>query len=457
MRSHSVELVVTGDLVLDGQVVPDAAVAVQDGRIVGLSSREAAPPAAETIDGRGLWILPGFLDAHVHAASTPTEGFAPMTAAAAAGGVTTVIDHPVDSPRGTATVPDLRTKVRAVESQALVDVALLGLVKATTLDEIPGLVQEGVCGFKLSLFDTDPDRFPLIPDPELYEAFRRIARLGSRAGVHAENDAVIRALTKRYRAEGRTYPRAHCETRPEATEVEASLRAMEFARAAGVHLHIYHVTLARIIDLADYYRSGGLSVSTETCPHYLLLAEEDMDRLKAFGKINPPLRPAGEGERLWRLLADGKIDQVTSDHSPWPEERKRRPDIFENASGCPGVQTLMPLVYSYGVVAGRITLRRFVEILSANPARIFHLAPRKGTLRPGADADLVLFDPKREGIISREGMRSTAKWSPFEGMRITGEVRCTLVRGRVVYRDGEILGKPGDGHFVRPAAEGEGR
>jgi allantoinase len=329
-------------------------------------------------------------------------------------------------------------------------VALLGSVKGETLDNIHSLKEGGVCGFKLSLFDTDPYRFPRVRDGELLGAFSLIAETGLTAGVHAENDEIIKCLIKKYIREGKTYPRAHCETRPEVSETESVLRALELARATGVRLHLYHLSCSRSVELVRHFRSEGCSITAETCPHYLLFCEEDMELLGAKLRINPPVRRKGEPDRLWSLLSRGEIDCVSSDHAPWPIERKSAASIFENASGCPGVETLFPLLFSEGVMKQRISLFKLSQLLSENPARIFKLFPRKGVLTPGSDADLVILDPNKKRVVKAEQMYAKAGWTPYEGMEIVGSVEMTLVRGRIVFEGGELKRKKGYGSFIRP-------
>jgi allantoinase len=448
MHTNGLDLLIVGDVVWEGAIVPGGGVGIRDGRIAGLFEAGYCPPARERVDASGLLIFPGFIDAHVHCASTPFEGVPAATAAAAAGGVTTIIDMPFDAPAGVSTAEQFAAKQARIREQTHVDCALLAAVKRETLDQIPGLATAGACGYKMSLFDTDPVRFPIVPDSYLLEAFRRVARTGLHAGVHAENDQIVQETVRAFRAAGRTSPRDHCLTRPPISEIEATLRACEFARETGVRLHIHHVSLPRCIELVQRYRREGARVTAETCPHYLLLTIDDMDRLKAKAKINPPMRERADVDGLWADLAAGRIDLVASDHAPWPPESKSKPDIFDNGSGAPGVQTLVPLLYSEGVAKGRIGLARFVEVLSRNVARTFNLPQRKGELRPGADADLVLFDPKKDWVVRDEQMLSHARWSPFEGMRVHGAVVSTVVRGNFVFRDGELLAKPGDGRFV---------
>jgi allantoinase len=208
----------------------------------------------------------------------------------------------------------------------------------------------------MSLFETDPDRFPRIPDYELLEAFSLVREAGLPVGLHCENDELVQGFTDRHLADGAD-PRAHCHARPPIVESSAVLKALEFAQETGVHLHICHASIARSFELTDWYRRQGTQVTAETCTHYLILSEEDMDRLQARGKINPPLRSTEEQDKLWALCASGSVDQITSDHAPWLPDKKSRVNIFDNASGAPGVETLAPMIFSEGVAKGRITLR----------------------------------------------------------------------------------------------------
>jgi allantoinase len=448
MDEKLVDLVITGDIVLPDQIVKKGTLAINRGKVTSIQSDGTSPAAKKVIDAGGCLVMPGFIDAHVHTFSIPGQCFTESTSAAAAGGVTTIIDHPFDHPTGIATVDNLKKKIELIGKEALVDIALLGTVKKENLDVIEPLVEAGICGFKLSLYETDAVRFPRMPDNYLLEAFAKIAKAGLHAGVHAENDEIVQYLVKRYREEGKTYPRAHGESRPPVAEVEATLRALELAYTTGVHLHVHHVSLSRCFDFIQMYREEGVNVTAETCPHYLLFSEDDMDWLKGFGKINPPLRAKIEPEILWHYLNEGYIDIVTSDDAAWPRDKKNKPSIFDNASGVPGVQTVAPLIYSEGVRKGRISIHYLVELLSEGPAKIFKLWPRKGSLMPGSDGDIAIIDPREEWEIKDEDMLQPAKWSPYTGMKLAGKVVTTLVRGQVVYSRGKIAGRPGYGRFV---------
>jgi allantoinase len=446
------DLAVSGNIVLGDSVLENATLLVKDGRIAAISDQVEGLSAEKHINADQKYIFPGAIDVHVHSLSYPGEGFVNSTRSAGAGGVTTIVDMPVDAPLGIATPEALQAKIDLVERDSVVDVALLGSVKNGTSQHIPALKDAGVCGYKLSLFDTDPNRFPRVNDGELLEAFELIRKTGYTAGVHAENDEIIKRLIDQYQAAGKTYPRAHCETRPECSETESALKGFEIARAAGVRFHVYHVSCARTVELMRQYRAEGFDFTAETCPHYLIFSEEDIDRLGGKLRCNPPVRKLEDVEKLWKMLEAGEINLVSSDHAPWPEEKKVAENIFENLCGAPGVEMLLPLMYSEGVAKGRITLATLNRILMEAPARFSSLYPQKGTLTPGSDADMVIFDPNQKWTVRGSDQHSIAGWTPYEGMELTGKVETTIVRGQIVYDRGEFKVDSGFGNFVRPEA-----
>lgn len=445
---NTLDLIVQGDVILPEGSIKDGIVGILDGRIAGIFGEAAIPPHREAIWARGQYVLPGMIDGHVHCFSAPNEGFTTGTRAAAAGGVTTIIEMPYDLGRPVMSRERFLDKRQRLEAESLVDVAMLATIKKTGgLDQIPLMAEAGACGIKASLFETDPDRFPRIPDGELFEAFELVRETGLPIGVHAENDELVQWTTKLARGNGAD-PVAHCRSRPEVVETSAAVKALEFAHATGVHLHIYHTSSARVFELVAWYRQQGTKVTAETCTHYLTLAEEDMGRLKGKGKINPPLRPATEREKLWALCAAGQVDMLTSDHAPLLAEYKTRPNIFDNASGAPGVQTLVPMIYSEGVAKGRLTIHDMVRLLSQRPAEIFGLAHCKGQIRVGADADLTIIDPSAEWVMDEADQLSSAGWSPYHGWPMRGKVSKTIVRGHVIYDGEQVLAEPGTGNFV---------
>jgi allantoinase len=446
------DLVVSGRVVLPERVLDRGYVAVRDGRIAAVGTLEETPRQAKrVVQADHAYVLPGIVDTHVHTRSEPAEGITRCTQAAVAGGVTTIVDMPYDMP---AAVPDLETfmkKVADVGAQAVGDVALYGTIrKEGGLDEIERLASAGACAFKVATYEADPARFPRIPDGELLAAFHRIAATGLPVAVHCENQDIADRGVAQERAAGRTDPLAHGRSRPPASETEAVGRVLELAYGTAVHVHIVHASVPRSFDLVERYRREGVHATAETCIQYLVLDESSVMRLGAFAKINPPLRSRAHVDALWRYLASGRIDQVTSDHAPWLLARKSDPDIFRNASGAPGVETLLSLLYYFGVASGRISILDLVALLAERPARNFGLFPRKGWIAPGADADLTVLDPDAVWTVRGSDLHSAAGWTPFEGMELRGRVTQTYVRGRAAYEDGAVVARPGAGQFVSP-------
>ena len=457
MSEKSYDLAITGRILKGDHFIDDSTLLINSGKIVGITSGAAEQIAKKTIQANGNWILPGAIDSHVHSLSYAGEGFAHASRSACAGGVTTIIDMPVDAPYGVATSEVFDAKKELLEKESFVDIALLASVKNDTINNIEQLKEHGCCGFKLSLFDTDPNRFPRVQDGHLFAAFKKISLTGLTAGVHAENDEIIKILIEEYKQAGKTYPLAHCETRPEVSETASVLKGLEIARAAGVRFHLYHISCSRSIDLANYYRKEGCPVTVETCPHYLVFSEEDMDRIGGRLRINPPVRSRGESDRLWEKLHRGEIDCVSSDHAPWPAEEKDHASIFDNLSGAPGVETLLPMLFSEGVVKERISISTLARVLMENPAKIFGLFPQKGILEIGSDADVTIFDPNEKWTVRAEQLYSRAGWTPYEGMELTGRVKSTIVRGEVVYDHGNILVERGYGKFITPKMRAYGK
>jgi len=448
------DLVVRGRVVLPERVLEDGYVAVRGERIAAIGEAGAGlPPAVRTVEAGASYVLPGVVDTHVHTRSEPAEGITRCTEAAVAGGVTTIADMPYDMP---AAVPDADTferKLEMVAAEAVCDVALYATIrKEGGLDAIEPLARAGACAFKVSTYQSHPVRFPQIPDGELLEAFRRIAATGRPVAVHCENQDIVDRAVAHARAAGDTGPSAHGRTRPPVSETEAVGRVLELARCAGVHVHIVHASVTRSFDLVERYRAEGVRATAETCIQYLVLDEQAMERLGPLAKINPPLRSRRDVQGLWTYLATGRIDQVTSDHAPWAAAQKSdRGDIFANASGAPGVETLLPLLHHAGVAAGRISILDLARLLAERPARNFGLFPRKGILAPGSDADIAVLDPDATWTVRGAELHSGAGWTPYEGMDVRGRVAHTFVRGRAVWEHPRVAGRPGDGRFVPPA------
>lgn len=444
------------DLVLSGRISiggrwRHGEVAITGERIDHVVAGRTEILANRRIDVGEALLLPGMIDAHVHSRSHLAEGITAATRAAAAGGVTTIVEMPFDGDGPIDSVERFEAKRELVAAEAVVDVALLGTVApGGGWSRAADIAAAGACGFKISLFDTDRRRFPRISDAELIDALTAIADTGCTVCVHAENNEMVKALIARYRDEAPRDPLAHCRSRPPASESMAVLTALEAASYAGAQLHLCHLSLPRSVDLVRWYARDGLDVTLETCPHYLLLDEADMVELGSRVKINPPLRAKTAREGLWERLADGSVDVVSSDHAPWPVQLKSHETIFDNHSGAPGVETGLPLTLGAAWADGAESVAQVIDAMSRRPAERFGLGKRKGQLAAGFDADVVVFDPDRRWQVAAAELRSNAGWSPYEGRSVTGRVTTTLVRGRVVYDGTDVVGEPGGGRFVSP-------
>ena len=448
--SEPLDLAIRGDIVLDGgEILWDTWLGIQGGTIVSMSRQR--PESREQHDASGKLLLPGFIDAHVHMRSSPKEGITATTLAAAAGGTTTAIDMPFDAPaRPVRDADTLRRKIEDVTREAVVDVALYAtFAPQGDLENIRDLAEAGACGFKVSTYGVDPVRFPRIPDGQLYEAFQEIALQGLPVMAHQENQEIVDALTARLRADGHTHPIHHARSRPPVAEAEAAGRLLEFAYWTGVHLHMVHGTIPRTFDLIEWNKGQGVNATGETCIQYLLLTEDALEELGGRAKCNPPLRSEENKAALWEGLHRGKIDIVTSDHSPYPLPRKETEDIFEALAGFPGAETLGTLLYSEGVAKGKIGLGTFVSVLASTPARIFGLR-NKGRLRVGYDADVVVFDSDQRWTLDEVSMHYEVGWSPYHGFDVQGRVESTYLRGTCIYHEGCVTAEAGTGRFVRP-------
>ncbi|MER5437535.1 amidohydrolase family protein [Streptomyces sp. NPDC002790] len=433
-------------LIRDGTVsavVPDSAVPSDTGH----------PDGVRAFDVGESFVLPGAVDAHVHSYSHSGEGLRAATSAAAAGGVTTIVEMPFDGAGPVNCRERLEAKLEKVADEAVVDVALLGtLAPGGGWRRAGELVDGGVVGFKVSLFDTDPFRFPRIDDAELLNVASAVGEAGSTLCTHAENNEIIKALLADESNRASTDPRVHARTRPPVSEALGVLTAMEIAADRGNALHLCHLSTGRSADLVSWYRGQGVDVTFETCPHYLLLTEEDMVRQRGRLKINPPLRGPADREAMWQAVITGAASVISSDHAPWPSSLKDHERILDNSSGTPGTQTLVATTLGaclrrYG--AGK-EFSRTVSALTENPADRYGIGDRKGRLKPGYDADLMVLTPSPDWQIEATAQYSNAGWSPYDGYVPGARVTLTLSRGDVVWDAGKgLLAAPGRGAQVR--------
>jgi allantoinase len=449
-------LVAGGTLVTEHETFP-ADLAVVDGRVAAVLEPGAAGVEAEArIEAAGRLVLPGLVDSHVHfnePGRTEWEGFATGSAAAAAGGITTVLDMPLNNDPPTVNGASLALKADAVAGRSVVDYGFWGGIVPGSLDRLGELREGGVVAAKAFMCHSGLDEYPGLDDAALYGALQQGAELGLVVGLHAENDRLTTTLGRALQQAGRRDPRAWAEARPPFTEVEAVRRAVLLAFETGASIHFVHVSTPTAVREVVVTRAGGVKSTLETCPHYLSLDDDDLARLGPYGKCAPPLRPRWMVNQLWREVLAGRIDLIASDHSPCPPAEKERGQdgIWQAWGGLHGVQTLLPVLLTEGVHARGLPLPLLVRLTSAAPARRYGLYPRKGALLVGSDADLTVVDLEAEWILEAGMLKTRWPISPFLGRTFRGRVETTIVRGTVVYRDGEVRVEPGYGRRLLPA------
>ncbi|SCZ04619.1 dihydroorotase [Alkaliphilus peptidifermentans] len=434
---------------------------VKDEKIAGFVTNLDGIEYNSEIDAEGNLTLPGCFDSHTHFMDpgfTHRETFLTGSSSAAAGGLTTIMDMPCCSKPSVRGVEELESKLNAIKDQAVIDYAMWGGVtgediRAGKKHIIKEQADYGVCAFKVYMTPSVPT-YERVNDPEMLEAFRWVAETGVPVGIHAENFAMCDYFVKKFQKEGRTDGPAWAEARLVEAEQSAIELGINFAKSSGARLHIVHMSSGIGAKLVGEAKKKGLDVTSETCPHYLMLNYQDaMTEHKQFAKIAPPLRTKKDNEELWEGLQNGSVDFMATDHAPYEiETEKDAPgmDIWTAFPGIPGVETLVPILVSEGYNKGRLTLGRLVEVLSSSPAKMYGLYPKKGALMIGSDADFTIIDLEREWTIDQKKTESMAKYNPLHGIKLKGKPVKTVVRGTVVYDDKEgVIGKPGFGQFVK--------
>jgi len=444
-----VDLVITGGVVVSDRSASVASIAIDGGVIVAVGDERVMPPARERLDARGLHLLPGAIDAHVHFREpgyTHKEDWQTGTAAAAMGGVTTVFEMPNTNPP-TGTPEALALKLEAAE-KAHVDYGIYGLLAEDNLEHLEALISGGVAAFKCFMGNT----FGNLPSPStgaMLEGFEIIAPHGMRISLHAETASIMARRQARLEAAGRHAPLDHLASRPAVVAVEAVSRAAVLAEWTGARIHVLHISSGDELVPLRAAKDRGVDVTGETCPHYLLLDERAYATHGSLIRVNPPVREHHHQQALWRGLADGTIDMIATDHAPHAATEQRVAEIWKADCGFAGVETQMPLMLTQ-VAAGRLSITDYVRLSAVAPARAFGLYPRKGALVPGADADIAVVDLRREWVIEGAKTASRGFLTPFEGMPVVGMPIHTLVRGAFVMRDRSLVeASRGHGRSVR--------
>jgi allantoinase len=443
------DLLVRGGVVVTPNGCELSDVGVADGLIAAIEP-DLEGSARETLDAVGLHVFPGVIDAHVHCndpGRADWEGFAHGTQALAAGGATAFFDMPLNARPPTLDGASFDLKVAAATGTAFVDFALWGGLVPGDLDRLDELADRGVVGFKAFMCPSGIDDFPAVDDDTLHAGMTRAARLGLPVAVHAESAELTSRLAAQAVREGRTSIRDYLDSRPVAAELEAIGRAIRLAEETGCSLHVVHVSTGRGVRLVAAARAGGADVTCETCPHYLALDEEDAQQLGMVAKCSPPLRSRDDLDDLWRAVLEGLVDFVASDHSPSRPELKLGDDAFVAWGGIAGCQTLLRVLLTEGPPRG-LSLETIARLCAESPARRFGLEG-KGSLVPGADADLALLDLDDEAELTAGELLSLHRLNPFVGRPLRGRVARTIVRGSTVCLGGDMVASPG-GRLVCP-------
>ena len=450
MDNHVFSLVVTGGTAVLPSGIIRADIAAEDGKIAAIG----APGTLlrhKTVCAEGKYVLPAVVDAHVHfndPGLPEREDMHTGTSAAAAGGVGTVIDMPLSGNPAVTSVETLELKKSAAQQRAVTDYALWGGLVSDNTQQLEAMSRHGAAAFKAFTCFAGND-FPYATPDVLLRGMKEAARIGALVGVHCEDEALTAASEQRARAEGRLSVRDFLDAHSPLTERLASDMVMDMAAETGARVHICHATLPSVIDRAKDFAN----VTVETCPHYLIFSEDDLERLGGVLKCTPPVRSKEIVEELWKRVFDGSIDMISSDHSPSATVQKNPSSgsFWDAWGGVQGVQTMLCALYTEGVVRRGLPLERLVELVCASPAKIFGLYPQKGALQLGSDADFVIFDPNAEWTLTPEILLHKNKHSPYIGRTFCGRVESTFVRGSCVYENGTITARAGSGQLITPA------
>jgi len=437
-----------GDVLIEGERIS----------IVGTSLDPRTYNPDQIVDATGKYVLPGGIDVHTHldmpfGGSTSADDFLSGTTAAAHGGTTSVVDFAIQY-KGQTLRQAYETWMGKAEGRAVIDYGFHMIITDLNPDvekEMDQMVAEGVTSFKL--FMAYPGVF-MLDDASIFRALLRTRENGGTICMHAENGGVIDVLVQRALAEGKRAPKYHALTRPARAEAEATHRAIALAEIAGVPIYIVHLSAAEALEMVTEARDRGLPAYAETCPQYLFLSYDNYEEPGFDGAkyvMSPPLRPREMQQHLWRGLASDDLQVVSTDHCPFCMKEKElgRDDFSKIPNGAPGIETRMSLVFDGGVRAGRISLNRFVQLTATAPAKIFGLFPRKGTIAPGSDADLIVFDPEREVTLRHKDLHMKVDYNPYEGRRVQGATDVVFSRGERIVEGGKFTGRPGRGNFIR--------
>ncbi len=438
-------LIENGKIIHAGRLTP-ANIIIQNGTIKSVGIRKPSQ-IDKRIDAKGRLVLPGLVDGHAHLhdpAFMNREDFTSGTSAAAAGGVTTVIEMVLSTPVDTS--ERVRNKIGEGRRLSMIDFSFhAGMMNLKNLPNIAGIAKMGVRSFKT--FTCKPY---YVDDHTLMSLMRETSMQSSILNVHAEEEQIANENFAKLTADGRRDPMAHAEWKPNLAEERAVRKVVEFARTLKARVHISHMSTREGDEIVRRSKRQGVGVTTETCPHYLTFTREDMRKQGPYLKMNPSLKGPRDVQALWKGLSDGSVDIVTSEHAPGERAEKEVgwTDIWRAWGGVPAIETMLSVLLSEGVNKSRLSLATLQRVCCENPAKIFGLYPKKGTIRKGADADLVVVDAKIKRKVRAENLHYKVGWTPYEGWTLKGWPIITMRRGEILYEDEQLVGRPGSAEFL---------
>lgn len=439
----------------------EAGISIQNGKIVAIGNSSSLLNSNQTINATDRIILPGGIDVHTHILDlifSYREDFVTGTQAAAAGGITTYLEMPLGI-EGKTVLDVFDTQLYEMQRKSLVDYGLIGSAGYNTIETISKQAQKGAIAFKTFMINPSEETAELKNltaknDYYLLKIFSEIAKTGLISSVHAENDSIITHEIDRLTVENRKDFQAHTDSRPAISEDEACLRAIFLAHQTNVKLNLVHMSSKGAFEIIRIAKMRGLDVSCEITPHHLFLSSKDGEKIGSWAKVDPPLRSEDHVLAAWKALNDGTIDMIASDHSPYSDSEKdlssNNNSFFEIGSGTTGIETILPMMI-HAVNEKMTTLERVVATTSTNPAKRFGLFPRKGVIALNSDADLVIVNMKEKYSLRNQDLFTQPKITVFNGKALQGKIEKTLVRGKLVYDNGDFLVEKGYGEFITPA------
>ncbi|MCG3226069.1 MAG: dihydroorotase [Candidatus Heimdallarchaeota archaeon] len=451
--------IINGKVFVENELI-ETGLSIDKGKIIAIGQTNTLPTADKTINAENRLILPGGIDVHTHILDLEfsyREDFYSGTQAASSGGITTILEMPMGI-KGKSVIESFDMQLKAMKERSLVDFGLIGSAGYNNIDSIDELISRGAIAFKTFMLDAPEEMYELKDlsakdDFFLLKIFSKIAEVGSVSCIHAENNAIIKDEINRLTSIGKIDFQAHTDSRPEIAEDEACTRAMILANRAKAKLNLVHMSSKNAFDFIKIAKQKGWDITCEVTPHHLFLTSDDAEKIGVWAKSDPPIRSKEHVEAAWKALNDGTIDIIASDHSPYSYEEKdisnKKNGIFGVGSGTPGLETMIPLLLD-AVNKKKFSLQRYVEVTSSNPAKRFGIFPKKGTISLNSDADFIIIDMKKEHTLKNENMFTKQKITIFDGWKLHGKIEKTIIRGEIVYEEGQFFTERGNGVFISP-------